>query len=236
MTTGVYPISIDTERFERTASDPSVLQLMDQFRRQLGGGRKMILGVDRLDYTKGIDLRLKAFLQLLDDHPEAVDRAVFVQVAIPSRERIEEYKEMRSRVEQLVGQINGRHGRVGIAVVHYLRRTFPFEELVAMYRSADVMAVTPLCDGMNLVSKEYVASRIDNTGVLLLSEFAGAASELRTALLVNPYDVNGSAETMYRALELSEAEEDRRMRAMRRVVRRHTVHEWARSFLADLGA
>ena len=194
----------------------------------------MILGVDRLDYTKGIDLRLKAFLQLLSDRPETVRDAVLVQVAVPSRERIAEYKELRSHVEELVGQINGRFGEVGIAVVHYLRRTLPFKELVAMYRAADVMVVTPLCDGMNLVSKEYVATRYDDTGVLVLSEFAGAAAELRAAIHVNPHDVNGMAEAILQALHMPKREAKRRMRSMRRVVRKHTVHDWAKKFFDDL--
>lgn len=236
ITCGAYPISIDTQQFEAAAADPAVLDLTRQFRKQLGGGRKIMFGVDRLDYTKGIDLRLKAFLQLLDDRPETAREAVFVQVAVPSRERIAEYQEMRSRVEELVGQINGRHGEVGIAVVHYLRRTLPFKELVAMYRAADLMAVTPLCDGMNLVAKEYVATRLDDTGVLLLSEFAGAAAELRSAIQINPHDVDGVAEAMHHGLHMPPLHAKRRMRAMRRVVRNHTVHDWAGKFLNDLAA
>ncbi len=229
-----YPISIDTDQFEVAAVDPAVEAQAAKFHRRLGGGRRMILGVDRLDYTKGIDLRLKAFLQLLSDRPETVRDAVLVQVAVPSRERIAEYKELRSHVEELVGQINGRFGEVGIAVVHYLRRTLPFKELVAMYRAADVMVVTPLCDGMNLVSKEYVATRYDDTGVLVLSEFAGAAAELRAAIHVNPHDVNGMAEAILQALHMPKREAKRRMRSMRRVVRKHTVHDWAKKFFDDL--
>jgi trehalose 6-phosphate synthase len=160
---------------------------------------------------------------------------VFVQIAVPSRERIDEYRELRRTVEEMVGQINGRYGEVGIAVVHYLRRTLPFEELVAMYSAADIMAVTPLKDGMNLVSKEYVATRRDHSGVLLLSEFAGAAAELRSAILVNPHDVDGMADAMDRALDMPERDSKRRMRTMRRVVKKHTVFTWAKAFLTDLG-
>ena len=160
--------------------------------------------------------------------------SVLVQVAVPSRERIKEYRVLRRQVEELVGQINGEHGEVGVAAVHYLRRNLPFEELIAMYRSADVMLVTPLADGMNLVAKEFVATRVEDTGVLVLSEFAGAAAELSTAILVNPYDVDGVAEGMKRALEMPPDEAATRMRAMREVVRRHTVHDWARGFLAEL--
>jgi alpha,alpha-trehalose-phosphate synthase [UDP-forming] len=234
--TGVFPISIDAERFERAAGSDGVRARAAEFGRQLGGGRKMMLGVDRLDYTKGIDLRLKAFQQLLENRPDAIHEIVLVQVAVPSRERIDEYKEIRSHVEQLVGQINGRYGEVGIAVVHYLRRTLPFEELVAMYCAADIMAVTPLRDGMNLVSKEYVASRLDGSGVLLLSEFAGASAELRGAIRVNPYDVDGMAEAMGQALDMPPRDARRQMRGMQRVVKQFTVHTWAKAFLDDLTA
>jgi trehalose 6-phosphate synthase len=226
-----HPISIDTARYVAMANEPDIAAQAKEFRDRLGQGRRVFLGVDRLDYTKGIDLRLKAFHQMLQARPEHAKGVVLVQVAVPSREWIAEYKELRSNVEELVGQINGHYGEVGTAVVHYLRRTLPQRELVAMYRAADVMVVTPLCDGMNLVAKEYVATRVDNTGVLVLSEFAGAAAELRTALQVNPHNLDGMAEIMQRALEMPAAEADQRMRAMRRVVRKRTVHDWAQGFL-----
>jgi len=231
---GAYPVSIDTTRYERTADDPQIVALANQFKAQLGSQRRVLLGVDRLDYTKGIDLRLRAYRQLLQSASQTVDNAVFVQVAVPSRERITEYQELRSTVEELVGQINGEYGQMGRAAVHYLRRNLPFEELVAIYRAADVMVVTPLCDGMNLVSKEYVATCTDDTGVLILSEFAGAAAELTAALLVNPRDVDGMAEAMERALAMPAREAKRRMRSMRRVVQKHDVHQWAQHFLRDL--
>jgi len=234
VTVGTFPVSIDTRRYATVAEQPEVVAQAEQIRLQLGSARQVFLGVDRLDYTKGIDGRLRAFQQLLASRPGTAREAVFVQVAVPSRERIAEYQELRRLVEELVGQINGEHGEVGTAVVHYLHRNLPFEELVAMYQAADVMVVTPLCDGMNLVAKEYVAARFDNTGVLILSEFAGAASELRTALQVNPHDVNGMAEAMERALVMSPTEVRRRMRAMRRVVHEHDVHRWARRFLHAL--
>jgi len=230
-----FPISIDTARYATVAAEPDVVARAARFQSQLGSGRKVLLGVDRLDYTKGIDVRLKAFQQLLHNRPETAQDAAFVQVAVPSRERITEYKDLRRSVEELVGNINGTHAEVGSALVHYLRRTLPFEELLAMYQAADVMVVTPLCDGMNLVSKEYVATRFDDTGVLILSEFAGAAAELKDALLVNPHDANGMAEAMARALTMPPEEQRRRMRAMRRVVQRHDVHVWAREFLEALG-
>lgn len=229
-----YPISIDTERYERVAGDPKTEVEVERLRARLGKGRRIFLGVDRLDYTKGIDLRLRAFQYLLEMRPELAEDAVFVQVAVPSREWIAEYKALRSNVERLVGQINGQYGEVGTAVVHYLRRNLALEELVATYRTADVMVVTPFCDGMNLVAKEYVACRVDDAGVLVLSEFAGAAEELHRAVLVNPHDVQGMATAMWEALELPAADVRRRMRAMRRVVRARTVHDWAEAFLGKI--
>ncbi len=233
---GAFPISIDFEKYESVARHPAVMNHAEEIRKNLGLGRKIILGVDRLDYTKGIDLRVKAFGELLSKGHDTISDTVLVQVAVPSRERIEEYQELRSTVEELVGQINGRFGEVGVAPVHYLRRNLPFEELIAMYRAADVMLVTPYCDGMNLVAKEYVATRFDHSGALVLSEFAGAAPELRNAVLVNPHDVDGLAEAMGRALAMSAKEARKRMRNMRRVVRRNTVHDWANSFMKTLKA
>lgn len=228
---GTFPISIDVDRFQKKAREPEVLERAREIRESLGGGRKLILGVDRLDYTKGIDLRLKAFAEWLERTAVGDRDAVLVQVAVPSREQVADYQELRSQVEELVGQINGEYAEVGKVVVHYLRRNLPFDELVAMYRAADVMVVTPLCDGMNLVAKEYVVSKVGDSGVLVLSEFAGAADELRSALTVNPHDVDGLAETLHKALHLPAREASRRLRAMTRAVRRNTVYDWAGNYL-----
>ena len=150
--------------------------------------------MDRLDYTKGIDVRLRAFGELLEEGDPAVENAVMVQIATPSRERLGSYRRMREAIEQQVGSLNGDYGRIGQPAVHYLHQSLPREELAAFYVAADVMTVTPLRDGMNLVAKEYVACRVDGGGVLLLSEFTGAAKELRAGLLVNPYDTDGVKE------------------------------------------
>jgi trehalose 6-phosphate synthase len=190
--------------------------------------------VDRLDYTKGIDSRLRAFALLLESKRISPADAVFVQVAVPSRERVAEYRELKAGIERLVGEINGAYGEIGRPAVHYVRRSFPADELVALYNAADVLAVTPLRDGMNLVAKEYVASRVDDTGVLVLSEFSGAARELSGALLVNPHDLEGVSSAIHSALEMSEHDQKIRMRKSRRALERNTVFDWADDFLAEL--
>jgi trehalose 6-phosphate synthase len=193
-----------------------------------------MLGVDRLDYTKGIDTRLHAFRELLASGRASRSECVLVQLAVPSRERVSEYKDLRLRVERLVGEINGEYGEIGQTPVQYLHRSVGQVELAALYAAADVMLVTPLRDGMNLVCKEYVASRIDNTGSLVLSEFTGAARELTSGLLVNPHDIDGVVNAMDQALHMPAAEQSKRMRSMRRVVKRHDVHTWAHEFFRTL--
>jgi trehalose 6-phosphate synthase len=229
-----FPISVDLDRFERAARAPSVRARTEELRRGIGRGRRVVLGVDRLDYTKGIDLRLKAYEELLRREPETASRTVLVQVAVPSRERVEEYQRLQQLVDAFVGRLNGEYGDVGIKPVDYIRRHLPFEELVAMYQLADVMLVTPLADGMNLVAKEFVACRPTDTGALVLSEFAGAAAEFKTALLVNPHDVNGTAAAISRALNMSVGEQRRRMRVLRSVLRAHTLGDWATTFVRAL--
>ena len=196
----------------------------------------MILGVDRLDYTKGIELRLDAFRELLEAGTLSVPETTLVQVATPSRERVEHYETLRIRVEREVGRINGDFGRVGTPAVHYLHQSCSRAELAALYCAADVMVVTPLRDGMNLVAKEYVAARIDLGGALVLSEFAGAANELRHAFLCNPHDPDDVKDTLMRAILVDDADGRRRMRIMRRYLRTHDVGRWAESFLAQLAA
>jgi trehalose 6-phosphate synthase len=229
-----YPISIDFRDFESVAELPKVRTDAHKIRGRIGPGRKIILGVDRLDYTKGIDSRLLAFELLLRRGRVSADSCVLVQVAVPSRESAAEYADMRTRIEQIVGRINGEFSEPGRVAVHYFRRSLGREELIAYYRAADVMLVTPLRDGMNLVAKEYVATRTDGSGVLVLSEFAGAARELRRALLVNPRDLEGTADAIEAALALDEDDAHHRMSIMRQQVRRHDVHYWAHTFLDAL--
>ena len=230
------PISVDVGKYAGLAADPAVRDAAGVLRQELGDPRTVVLGVDRLDYTKGIDVRLRAFETLLEKNPEVAGDVVFIQISVPSREGIGDYTEMRDRVEGLVGRINGAYGSPGRVPVHYQYRSVGVEELVAYYLVADVLAVTSLRDGMNLVAKEWVACRLDDTGTLLLSEFAGAAGEFRQALLVNPYDVDGMADALYRSVTMPIDEQRRGMRAMRRYVERHDVYAWARHCLEALGA
>jgi len=229
-----FPISIDVTEMEELGRDPDVQMRAKKIRSDLGDPAKMILGVDRLDYTKGIEHRIKAYRELLVDGRLKVEDTVMVQVAVPSRERVAQYKVLRDKVEREVGRINGEFGRVGVPAVHYLNQSFDRAEVAALYLAADVMAVTPLRDGMNLVAKEYVATRTDNGGALVLSEFTGAAAELGEAYLINPHDLDGMKETLVRALDATPAENRARMRAMRRHVRTHDVRAWARTYLRAL--
>ena len=191
-----FPISIDVGEIESLALSPLVRERAERIRVELGEPKTMILGVDRLDYTKGIESRIKAFRELLAEGRLSVPETVMVQVATPSRERVEQYQALRVDVEREVGRINGDFGRVGVPAVHYLHQSYSRSELVALFCAADVMMVTPLRDGMNLVAKEYVAARVDLGGALVLSEFAGAAGDLRQAFLVNPYDLDGVKDTL----------------------------------------
>jgi trehalose 6-phosphate synthase len=232
---GAFPISIDSTALDRLSRSPEVLERAKQIRADLGDPERVVLGVDRLDYTKGIDVRLRAFEELLAEGRVHPDKTVMVQLATPSRERVEHYQKMRNDIEQSVGRINGEYARVGFPAVHYLHQSLPRDELAAFFVAADAMLVTPLRDGMNLVAKEYVACRHDNGGALVLSEFAGAALELKEALLVNPHDTDGVKDALYAAITMDQHEGRRRMRALRRQVLNHDVDRWARSFLDALG-
>jgi trehalose 6-phosphate synthase len=226
-----FPISIDVEGFEELSRKESVVARAKEIREALGSPRKLFLGIDRLDYTKGIRARLRAYGELVADGELDVEDAVFVQVATPSRERVEQYRVLRDDIDRLVGRINGDHGRIGRPAISYLHASYPREEMAALYRAADIMVVTPYRDGMNLVAKEYVACRHDDGGALVLSEFAGAAYELRQAWLVNPYDLNGMKAALMEAYRADERELTRRMRAMRKTLASADITAWARSFL-----
>ena len=228
-----FPISIDSAELEAIARRDEVRKRAEDIRLALGRPDVVLLGIDRLDYTKGILHRLNAYGELLDEG-RLGPQVVLVQVASPSRERVEAYRALRDEVELTVSRINGEHALVGSPLVHYLHQSYPREEMAALYLAADVMLVTPLRDGMNLVAKEYVACRYDEQGALVLSEFTGAADELTSAFLVNPHDINGLKDAIVRAATVSPAEARRRMRSMRRQVREHDVAHWAATFLDAL--
>ena len=222
------------QRIVDLANRPDIIERSQEIRRELGNPKHILLGVDRLDYTKGIGHRLKAYEELLADGLVKVEDAALIQVASPSRERVEQYRLLREEVEGAVGRINGTYDTIANTAIRYLHHSYPVEEMVALYLAADVMLVTALRDGMNLVAKEYVAARTGNRGALVLSEFAGAADTLRQAILVNPHDIDGLKGAILSALEMSPSEASRRMRVMRRQVLQNDVERWSKAFLTEL--
>ncbi|MEO5731714.1 MAG: bifunctional alpha,alpha-trehalose-phosphate synthase (UDP-forming)/trehalose-phosphatase, partial [Byssovorax sp.] len=230
---GVHPIGIDVEAYARLAADPDIRADAQRIRAE-AQGRKIVLGIDRLDYTKGIPRRLLAVERLLEHEPALRTQMRLIQIAVPTRERTPAYADFRRVVNELVGRINGHYGSTDAVPIHYIYRSFTEAQVAALYLAADVMLVTPLRDGMNLVAKEYVATRKDETGVLVLSEFAGAAAELAEALLVNPYDIDSVAAAVKQSLTMGLAEQQLRMRTLRGRVAASDVHLWARGFLDDL--
>lgn len=231
---GPYPISIDVEAIRRTAALPETQERAREIRRELGDPETVFLGVDRLDYTKGIRHRIKAYGELLDDGALTVGEDVLIQVASPSRERVASYKLLREQVEGMVGHLNGQHDTMEHTAIRYLHHGYPFEEMVALYLATDVMLVTSLRDGMNLVAKEFVAAKSDGSGRLVLSEFTGAADQLKQAILANPHDIDELKGLLLEAKHMPQEEARRRMRAMRRQVLTHDVDAWQKSFLRDL--
>ena len=229
---GVFPMGIDVERFERLAARAGKGEAAKTFRRP--PGVQVLVGVDRLDYTKGIPRRMLAYERLLDVHPELRGRVRLVQVAVPSRDRVPAYRSFHAEVERLIRRINGRFATTEWVPVHWIERPMDAESLAALYRAVDVLLVTPIRDGMNLVAKEFIASRPDEDGVLLLSEFAGAADELAEAVIINPYDIDGAAAAIARSLAMPRAERRLRMRALRERVTARGVMAWSESFLKGL--
>ncbi len=231
---GIFPMGVDGASFASRAADQKVVA--ETARLQSDRGIAVLVGIDRLDYSKGLPRRLLAFERLFVTHPEWLERIRLVQVAVPSREGLAAYRSVRRTVEELVGRINGRFGTHRWTPIRYINRSVSDTILSALYRAADVLLVTPLRDGMNLVAKEFVATRTDGDGVLVLSEFAGAADELKRAVIVNPYDVDGMAEAFHAALQMPVAERRERMQALRTHVMSHDVADWSRDFLAELAA
>ncbi|MEO5779561.1 MULTISPECIES: trehalose-6-phosphate synthase [Arthrobacter] len=229
-----FPISIDVKQISELAQQPEIIERARQIRQDLGNPKTVLLGVDRLDYTKGIRHRLKAYAELLADGKVTVEDAALIQVASPSRERVEQYRILREEVEGTVGHINGTYDTIQNTALRYLHHSYPVQEMVALYLAADVMLVTALRDGMNLVAKEYVTARTNNDGALVLSEFAGAADQLKQALLINPHDIDGLKAAIMKAVHMQPAEAGRRMRSMRKQILHHDVDLWSADFLAAL--
>jgi trehalose 6-phosphate synthase len=230
-TVGSFPISIAFEEFASHAASREVEAGSAQLRQELSNNF-LVLGVDRMDYTKGIPERLKAFRILLRRYPELRHRITLLQVVVPSREEIPLYKELRREVELLVSQINGEFTEAGWVPIHYMHRNLTRRQLLTYYRAADIALVTSLKDGMNLVAKEFCAAQVDERGVVIISEFAGAAAELQHgALVINPNDLAGIADAIHRACVMPVEEKRTRMQLLRDVIRTYNVQGWAESFL-----
>lgn len=241
---GVFPIGIDPDAFrpekarqnsggQDAGSDKR--SLVDELSLASTPDLQLILGVDRLDYTKGIPNRLRIFERMLERYPNLRNRLIYIQISSPSRTRVPEYVQEKEQVERLVGQINGRFSEAGRVPIRYLYRSYAQSDLAGFYRDADVCLVTPLRDGMNLVAKEFVAAQgEDSPGVLVLSRFAGAASTMRDAVIVNPYDIDGTAEATYQALRMPIEERRRRNRNLMSVVEKHSSQNWSQTFTAAL--
>jgi len=229
-----FPISIDAASFEELARQPHIQERAREIREGLGNPTTVMLGVDRLDYTKGIGHRLKAFGELLAEGRVDVEDVTLVQVASPSRERVAAYMQLRDEIELTVGRINGDFGTMSHQAISYHHHGYPREEMVALYLAADILLVTALRDGMNLVAKEYVASRFDEDGVLILSEFTGASDELKRALLINPHDIDGLKDTILQAIAMPKRDRAARMRALRKRVLENDVARWSSNFLHTL--
>jgi trehalose 6-phosphate synthase len=225
-----FPISVDFKQIGGDAEAPEVRQLADGFRREIGesaDGARLFVGADRIDYTKGIPERLQAFDLMLRRHPEMAAKAVFVQLAAPSRTHVKEYRDLNDALDDMVDEINWRHQTEDWYPIHFLRAHHDYHAVLAGYRLADVLVVTSLHDGMNLVAKEFIAARTDGDGALVLSKYTGCARELDEALQVNPFDVDQLADVLYDAYMMPRAERRQRMGRMRERVERHNVFDWA---------
>lgn len=238
----VFPMGIDFKKFERMANEvqsksiqerSKVHQDIDRFLMSMPD-RKLILSIDRLDYTKGIPHRLKAFRYFLKKHPEFIEKVSLIMLTVPSRTDVEQYQNLKNEVDVLVGNINGEFGTLNWTPVIYFYRSMPFENLIELYSSADVALLTPLRDGMNLVAKEYIAAKVNQKGMLILSEMAGAAKELGEAISVNPNNYDNTAEAIYTALTMSDEDRMKRMRAMQQRIKRYDIHKWASEFMKTL--
>ena len=229
---GAFPLGVDINMIEKSSDTALEVDTYHQLRKDLGG-KICFLGIDRLDYTKGIPERLEAFQEFLREHPEYVGEVTLVQICVPSREEISTYGNLRATVERLVSKINGQFAKPGYMPIQYIYRNFSKEEIISLYKLANVAVVTPVRDGLNLVCKEYVASRTDENGVLILSEFAGSAAEMGEALIVNPKNIHSVAQAMFKAVTMDQSEQKRRMRLLRKRILECNSSVWAKTFVED---
>ncbi|MCY4261909.1 MAG: bifunctional alpha,alpha-trehalose-phosphate synthase (UDP-forming)/trehalose-phosphatase, partial [Candidatus Dadabacteria bacterium] len=232
--TDTFPMGIDYEKFSTAPQNRSIKKRKDEFRDLLGTDRKIILSIDRLDYSKGIPERLRAFDLFLEKNPKIRGKVVLLLIAVPSRTEVVHYKILKNEVDNMVGAINGRYGTIGWNPIHYMYRSFGFEDLISLYLAADILFITPLRDGMNLIAKEYVAARQNKAGVLILGEMAGTAQELSEAIIINPNDLESTSQALETAFAMSVAEQKRRMKTMQRRLARYDIKTWTADFMGRL--
>lgn len=228
-----FPMGIDYNKYNHASELPQVQEYIQQYK-TLYGNRKLILSVDRLDYSKGILHRLRAFTKLLDENPEVHGTISLILIVVPSRSQLEQYHKLKVKIDEMIGAINGTYSQMGWIPVHYLYQSLNFDQLTALYYIADIALVTPLRDGMNLVAKEYVAAKKDQPGVLILSEMAGASLELPQALIINPHNIGEITGAIHQAINMDPEEQKERMHRMQEHLLRHTVHKWASDFIGEL--
>jgi len=225
-----FPMGIDYDKFVRTSSRPEVNAIATQFRSHFPN-QKIIISVDRLDYSKGILERLRAFLTFLEKYPEWHSKVVLYMLIVPSRDKVSQYKKLKDEINRKVSEINSIYGNLSWTPVLYFYKSLPFEELIGLYIASDICMITSTRDGMNLVSKEYIACKTNSDGVLILSEFAGASKELVDALIVNPYNRVETADSIYHAIRMPPEEIRERTEANRQIIQKFNVHHWVRLFL-----
>jgi trehalose-6-phosphate synthase len=230
---GTFPIGIDPTKFTDAVVTESIQDRIRQIKSRFGDC-KLIVGIDRLDYIKGVPQKIHAMEVFLSQHPEWVGKVVLVQLAIPSREDVEEYQSLRSTINELVGRINGEYGTIEFVPIHFMHKSLPFPELVALYAASDVCLVTSTRDGMNLVSYEYIASQVEKHGVLILSEFAGAAQSLNGSLIVNPWNTEEVADAIYEAVTMTDDMKQANHKKLYRYITKYTAAYWGLSFVNEL--
>jgi len=228
-----FPMGINFDLYNNAIQQPEVQEKVDAMR-ETYGKHKLILSVDRLDYSKGIIHRLKGFAQFIENHPEYREKVSLAMIVVPSRDNVDRYSELKTKIDETIGTINGKFSTINWTPVYYFYHAFPFEELVAFYHMADIGLVTPLRDGMNLVAKEYLAAKRDKAGVLILSEMAGAAIELNDAIIINPNNIEEIENAILEALTMPEKEQMRRLKIMQNSIARKSVNKWANDFVSEL--